>query len=854
MPKNQKKRPIWRKYDDAHAFALSLNLLNKRAWQDFCRSGQLPDDIPVAPHLVYREQFRGYGDWLGTGRMASRNRLYRRFDDARAFVRSLRLPNVQAWQDFCRSGQLPDDIPTTPHKTYREQFQGYGDWLGTGNVWTGNRSYRRFDDAHAFALSLNLPNKRAWQDFCRSGQLPDDIPATPDLVYREQFRGYGDWLGTINKWSRKGLLAFLEHLRQHLHTLPEQDLFMILQQEKVFPALCKTLGQASTLQTLRKLIDQGNQENVNQALISLAEQVCEFDDRVIPPDNLRANAEAASFLTHLFDQQGSTEVNRNTSLLRAEGESSLTREHLHNIDQLSLPVELDSEVADYLVTKRVSQLWEDYSHNGWQAVESLLAGEGGPVFTAIKNRFLREVKAVEELTLPEGWSFLDRDGCLASPNLMQRRTAWEIRERRRVGNWSGTGSGKTLAAILASRVIAAHITLIVTNYSSVEGWCTHIRSAYPDSIIITTLDRICTIHDDSSYYIVLNYEKLQKDEEFYQKEGRTSPVQQLLHLRLDFVVLDEIQLVKQRDNNDREASNRRKALKDLIYQATEYNPDLCVLGMSATPVINNLYEGKKLLEIIAGRTFPELDAKHQTVNNALCLHRALMRHGLRFRPHYEQTMEIQTVSIIQNDLQEIVKEAQTTILQVEQALLPAKLEGISAYVQPGTLIYTHYVDGMIAPTCACIKTLGLSVGLYTGSDKSGLEGFLHGTVDVLVGSSPVGTGLDGLQSVCQKIIFLSLPWTGAEFEQIIGRVYRQGSRFEKVEVIIPQVIFHAEENVWSWDKMRMEVIAAKRTLSDCILDGKIPQALSINKQALLHASQQALEQWITRVKQKKEEE
>jgi hypothetical protein len=68
------------------------------------------------------------------------------------------------------------------------------------------------------------------------------------------------------------------------------------------------------------------------------------------------------------------------------------------------------------------------------------------------------------------------------------------------------------------------------------------------------------------------------------------------------------------------------------------------------------------------------------------------------------------------------------------------------------------------------------VGLYTGSDKSGLRPFLERRVDVLIGSKPVGTGLDGSQMVCDRIIMVSLPWTSAEQEQIEGRVRRQGSR------------------------------------------------------------------------------
>ena len=69
---------------------------------------------------------------------------------------------------------------------------------------------------------------------------------------------------------------------------------------------------------------------------------------------------------------------------------------------------------------------------------------------------------------------------------------------------------------------------------------------------------------------------------------------------------------------------------------------------------------------------------------------------------------------------------------------------------------------------------GWKVGFYTGDDKTGLEGFLNGDIDVLIGSSAIGTGVDGLQQVCNRLIVNVLPWTAAEFEQLKGRIYRQG--------------------------------------------------------------------------------
>ena len=86
------------------------------------------------------------GDWLGTGTIAPRLRLYRSFKKARAFARALSLKNRDEWNQFCKGkfpekGTLPPDIPATPHNSYTDKgWAGMGDWLGTGRTRQPNKS------------------------------------------------------------------------------------------------------------------------------------------------------------------------------------------------------------------------------------------------------------------------------------------------------------------------------------------------------------------------------------------------------------------------------------------------------------------------------------------------------------------------------------------------------------------------------------------------------------------------------------------------------------------------------------------------------------------------------------------
>jgi hypothetical protein len=171
--------------------------------------GQLPEDIPAKPQRTYANKgWKGMGDWLGTGNVATFRKEYRPFREARAFVRKLGLKREADWRAFYkgempRLGRLPADIPTNPNKTYAQTgWHGMGDWLGTGTIAAQLRKYRPFREARACVRKLKLKSTPGWDAFCKGempklGRLPADIPATPRHTYANKgWKSMGDWLGT----------------------------------------------------------------------------------------------------------------------------------------------------------------------------------------------------------------------------------------------------------------------------------------------------------------------------------------------------------------------------------------------------------------------------------------------------------------------------------------------------------------------------------------------------------------------------------------------------------------------------------------------------------------------------------
>jgi SNF2 family DNA or RNA helicase len=217
----------------------------------------------------------------------------------------------------------------------------------------------------------------------------------------------------------------------------------------------------------------------------------------------------------------------------------------------------------------------------------------------------------------------------------------------------------------------------------------------------------------------------------------------LVKEKVDFVVLDEIHFVKKRDE---ESSQRRKNLDGLMTAVRKKNNNEKVLGLSATPVVNNLMEGRSLLELITGKIYDDV-ATTPTIPNAVTLYEKLSLVSIRELPRYDVDVHTEHIDvktqIKQNDGISI-RELKSNPLTIERFLSDAKIPELIRHIEGQTIIYTEYVTDIIEKLSKAVESAGYSYALYTGSDHSGLRRFLDKKVQVLIASRAISTGVDGL--------------------------------------------------------------------------------------------------------------
>lgn len=186
-------RANWLPFKDARDYVRRLNLSSQKDWKQYLKNDYLPPNIPRSPNLVYANRgWKGLGDWIGTFKV--RDKEFLPFEEARDFVRSLRLKNHSEWKKYIQSPNRNPLLPSQPDKVYAEEgWLGIRDWLGTGS-WN---DFIPFEDARNFARSLNLTGSTGWNKYVKRADFPDYIPKSPQAVYSDKgWQGFADWLGS----------------------------------------------------------------------------------------------------------------------------------------------------------------------------------------------------------------------------------------------------------------------------------------------------------------------------------------------------------------------------------------------------------------------------------------------------------------------------------------------------------------------------------------------------------------------------------------------------------------------------------------------------------------------------------
>jgi hypothetical protein len=135
-------------------------------------------------------------DWLGKIENKRYNKDYLTFEEARNYIRNLKLKNWTDWRIYKSNNDFNIKIPKDPSKIYKNTgWENWGDWLGNGETAKNKRVYLPFEIAKKYVFNLKIKTYNDWRNYCSSGNKPENIPANPNKVYKEEWKGMSDFLG-----------------------------------------------------------------------------------------------------------------------------------------------------------------------------------------------------------------------------------------------------------------------------------------------------------------------------------------------------------------------------------------------------------------------------------------------------------------------------------------------------------------------------------------------------------------------------------------------------------------------------------------------------------------------------------
>ena len=303
-------------------------------------------------------------------------------------------------------------------------------------------------------------------------------------------------------------------------------------------------------------------------------------------------------------------------------------------------------------------------------------------------------------------------------SMMQKLFAYWVKEKHYYGNWSGTGVGKTYSFILASRVIDSHLTVVIGTNSTTSQLAGEITELYDDSVAVVYDGELPDFDMTKHNYLIFNYEKGQQK---YSKELFDSVLDKY---KVDYIVFDEVQLVKQ---TGKVCSARRRNFQTFRDNAVE-RYDCYVSVLTATPYTNNIFEVISILSLLTGKDYKEIEKKN-VMKNTIAVENLLNSLGVlsNTTPRnaagkvIEETIQVEEIVGDTDSFKSFKESIEKGPLAIHQSVLKDKLEYIylEDKVQKGdfTILYTQFTEGIVDQSKSFFTDLGFKVCEYTGQGQ-----------------------------------------------------------------------------------------------------------------------------------------
>ncbi len=214
-------------FNDARRITRRLKLPNVKAYHDYVRNFETHKQhtrLPMRPRRIWNDDiWTNWGDYLGTGRIANKNRVFLPYKEALAFVHQLGLKGEKEWKLFAKSDKRPSTIPHNPWEVYNE-YVGIKAWVGTDVV---QQLTTRNDGMGVLCLlhdPFDPPNVFTYQIF-KGGKTQAEFLCKNNLNIVRTYEYESDYMDEVHRIIHQSSTGFCD---QHFTAINFNEICFLL--------------------------------------------------------------------------------------------------------------------------------------------------------------------------------------------------------------------------------------------------------------------------------------------------------------------------------------------------------------------------------------------------------------------------------------------------------------------------------------------------------------------------------------------------------------------------------------------------------------------------------------------------
>ena len=169
----------------------NLGIRTQSQYHEWKRSDKSPNDIPFHPNRTYKKEWVNWGEFLGTGNVSKNKKKFKSYEVVRTLMGELNIRTQDQFNEWKRSGKSLNDIPFRPDRTYKKEWVSWGEFLGTGNINSGKKSYR---EGQRYVQDIGVTTVKELLEWLQSEERPEDFPPEPYKVWNRLWKGTHEFL------------------------------------------------------------------------------------------------------------------------------------------------------------------------------------------------------------------------------------------------------------------------------------------------------------------------------------------------------------------------------------------------------------------------------------------------------------------------------------------------------------------------------------------------------------------------------------------------------------------------------------------------------------------------------------